>query len=162
MTAQSSSARKAEHVTPPVNGDFYQIADLLSPNERIVAQRVRDFMQAEVAPIIEDYWARDKFPFEIIPKIAGVGIGGIGYEGYGSGTPRNSGRLGRRGRAAPARSSVHPEDDAEARLAAHHGIADDHRLHFAHRPSAMAPVAKRSEIRAGASHPGFSCLGFII
>ena len=41
-------------------------------------------MEAEVAPIIEDYWARDKFPFEIIPKIAAVGIGGVGYEGYGA------------------------------------------------------------------------------
>ena len=41
-------------------------------------------MEAEVAPIIEDYWARDKFPFEIVPKIAAVGIGGVGYEGYGA------------------------------------------------------------------------------
>ena len=84
MNVQGSSARKAEHVAPPIDGDFYRIADLLDPKERIVAQRVREFMEAEVAPIIEDFWARDKFPFEIIPKIAGVGIGGIGYEGYGA------------------------------------------------------------------------------
>jgi glutaryl-CoA dehydrogenase len=84
MNVQGSSARKAEHVAPPIDGDFYRIADLLDPKERAVAQRVREFMEAEVAPIIEDYWARDKFPFEIIPKIAGVGIGGIGYEGYGA------------------------------------------------------------------------------
>jgi glutaryl-CoA dehydrogenase len=84
MTAKSSSARKAEYLAPPIDGDFYRIADLLDAKERVVAKRVRDFMEAEVAPIIEDYWARDKFPFEIIPKIAGVGIGGIGYEGYGA------------------------------------------------------------------------------
>jgi glutaryl-CoA dehydrogenase len=84
MNVQGSSAGKAEHVAPPIDGDFYRIADLLDPKERVVAQRVREFMEAEVAPIIEDYWARDKFPFEIIPKIAGVGIGGIGYEGYGA------------------------------------------------------------------------------
>ena len=84
MTVQGSSARKAQHAAPPVDGDFYRIADLLDAKERAVAQRVREFMEAEVAPIIEDYWARDKFPFEIIPKIAGVGIGGIGYEGYGA------------------------------------------------------------------------------
>jgi glutaryl-CoA dehydrogenase len=84
MNVQGSSARKAEHVAPPIDGDFYRIADLLDPKERVVAQRVREFMEAEIAPIIEDYWARDKFPFEIIPKIAGVGIGGIGYEGYGA------------------------------------------------------------------------------
>ena len=84
MNVQGSTARKAEYVAPPIDGDFYRIADLLDPKERVVAQRVREFMEAEVAPIIEDYWARDKFPFEIIPKIAGVGIGGIGYEGYGA------------------------------------------------------------------------------
>lgn len=84
MTVQDSSARKAEHLAPPIDGDFYRIADLLDAKERVVAQRVRDFMEAEVAPIIEDYWARDKFPFEIIPKIAAVGIGGVGYEGYGA------------------------------------------------------------------------------
>ena len=84
MTVQGSSARKAEHLAPPIDGDFYRIADLLDVKERVVAQRVRDFMEAEVAPIIEDYWARDKFPFEIIPKIAAVGIGGVGYEGYGA------------------------------------------------------------------------------
>jgi hypothetical protein len=27
-------------------------------------------MELEIAPIIDDYWARDKFPFEIIPKLA--------------------------------------------------------------------------------------------
>ena len=84
MTVQGSSARKAEYVAPPIDGDFYRIDDLLDAKERAVAQRVREFMEAEVAPIIEDFWARDKFPFEIIPKIAGVGIGGIGYEGYGA------------------------------------------------------------------------------
>ena len=84
MTVQGSSARKAEHLAPPIDGDFYRIADLLDATERVVAQRVRDFMEAEVAPIIEHYWARDKFPFEIIPKIAALGIGGVGYEGYGA------------------------------------------------------------------------------
>jgi glutaryl-CoA dehydrogenase len=84
MTVHGSSARKAEHIAPPIDGDFYRIADLLDANERVVAQRVRDFMEAEVAPIIEDYWARDKFPFEIVPKLAAIGIGGVGYEGYGA------------------------------------------------------------------------------
>jgi glutaryl-CoA dehydrogenase len=43
-------------------------------------------MEAEVAPIIEDYWARDQFPHEIIPKLAAldVNIAGVGYQGYGA------------------------------------------------------------------------------
>jgi glutaryl-CoA dehydrogenase len=32
-----------------------------------------------VAPVREDYWGRDEFPFDIIPKMAETGIGGIRY-----------------------------------------------------------------------------------
>jgi len=84
--AAASSARGKESVPPPINGDFYRIADLLDPKERAVAKRVREFMESEVAPIIEDYWGRDQFPHEIIPKLAAldVHIAGVGYRGYGS------------------------------------------------------------------------------
>jgi hypothetical protein len=36
-----------------VNGDFYRITDLLDQKERAVVKRVRDFMEAAVAPIID-------------------------------------------------------------------------------------------------------------
>jgi glutaryl-CoA dehydrogenase len=36
-------------------------------------------MESEVAPIIEDCWAKAKFPFEIVPKLRELDIGGIGY-----------------------------------------------------------------------------------
>jgi glutaryl-CoA dehydrogenase len=81
---QDIPARKSEFIPPAVDGDFYRIADLLDEKERAVAERVRSFMEREVAPIIEDFWARDRFPFEVIPKIAEIGIGGVGYEGYGA------------------------------------------------------------------------------
>ena len=82
----ASSAGGKEFVPPPINGDFYRIADLLEPKERAVAKRVREFMEIEVAPIIEDFWGRDQFPHEIIPKLAAldVHIAGVGYEGYGA------------------------------------------------------------------------------
>ena len=87
MTLTSAERTRAkEFVPPPINGDFYRIADLLDPHERKVVARVRSFMEAEVAPIIEDYWARDQFPHEIVPKLAmlDVHIAGVGYQGYGS------------------------------------------------------------------------------
>ena len=49
--------------------------------ERALLKRVRDFTEGVVAPVIEEYWARDEFPFEIIPKMAEIGIGGVGYRG---------------------------------------------------------------------------------
>ena len=84
MSEQPNPARKADYSPPPVNADFYRIADLLDEKERSVAKRVREFMEREVAPIIEDYWARDEFPFEIIPKLPALDIGGVGYRGYQS------------------------------------------------------------------------------
>ncbi len=81
---QAAQSRKPEYSPPPVNGDFYRLMDLLDPAEAAIAKRVRDFMESEVAPIIEDYWARDKFPFEIVPKLAALNIAGVGYRGFGS------------------------------------------------------------------------------
>src|SRR5262247_1024213 len=85
-TVPAARVREKEYSPPPVNGDFYKIADLLDPKERAVVKRVRDFMETEVAPIIEDYWARDQFPHEIIPKLRAldVNVAGVGYQGYGS------------------------------------------------------------------------------
>jgi glutaryl-CoA dehydrogenase len=84
VTAQVLKARTTEYLPPTVDGDFYKIANVLDEKERAILKRVRDFGDQEVAPIIEDYWARDKFPFEIVPKMAELGIAGVGYEDYGS------------------------------------------------------------------------------
>src|ERR1700746_504024 len=85
-TVPAARVREKEYSPPPVNADFYKIAGLLDPKERAVVKRVRDFMETEVAPIIEDYWGRDQFPHEIIPKLRAldVNIAGVGYRGYGA------------------------------------------------------------------------------
>src|SRR5579863_1293886 len=83
-TDQKKMAGRADYAPPPVDGDFYRIAAVLSDGERALLKRVREFTEGVVAPVIEDYWSRDAFPFEIIPKIAEVGIGGVGYLGYGA------------------------------------------------------------------------------
>jgi glutaryl-CoA dehydrogenase len=82
--ATAATARKSEYSPPPINGDYYYILDCLDAKERAVAQGLRDFAEKEVAPIITDYWARDEFPHEIIPKLPALNIGGVGYQGYGS------------------------------------------------------------------------------
>src|SRR5258707_5288306 len=84
--ADRAPAKARAYSRPPVHGYYYRITDLLDPEERTVVKRVRDFMEAEVAPVIEDYWARDQFPHEIIPKLAAldVNIAGVGYQGYGA------------------------------------------------------------------------------
>src|SRR3712207_7150738 len=37
----------------------------------------------EVIPVINDYWERAEFPFEMVPKIAGLKIAGGTIKGYG-------------------------------------------------------------------------------
>ncbi|MGJ1386399.1 acyl-CoA dehydrogenase family protein [Sphingobacterium spiritivorum] len=68
---------------PPINGDFYDIDTKLSPEDRALQLKVRSFMETEIKPIVNNYWLRDEFPFEIIPKFAALNIAGYTYEGYG-------------------------------------------------------------------------------
>jgi glutaryl-CoA dehydrogenase len=81
---QIALAEKPAYSPPPIDGDFYRIANVLDESGRALIKRVRAFTEGVVAPIVEEYWARDEFPFEIIPRMAEVGIAGVGYEGYGA------------------------------------------------------------------------------
>ena len=84
VTQQTEMTGKPDYAPPPVEGDFYRIAAVLNESGRALLKRVREFTEEVVAPVIEDYWSRDAFPFEIIPRMAEVGIGGVGYQGYGA------------------------------------------------------------------------------
>ena len=45
--------------------------------------KVRSFMEREVAPVIDGYWERAEFPFELLPKLASLGLAGGTIQGYG-------------------------------------------------------------------------------
>src|SRR5271154_5526773 len=68
---------------PAPNSDFYQLADTLNAEELALLKQVRAFMDTKVAPIINKYWIDDSFPFELLPAIKELDIGGLGMEGYG-------------------------------------------------------------------------------
>src|SRR6266542_2582359 len=68
---------------PAPNVDFYELSETLPAEEREVVKQVREFMQSKVAPIITKYWVDDAFPFELLPAIKELNIGGAGMEGYG-------------------------------------------------------------------------------
>ncbi|KAK8651155.1 hypothetical protein V6N13_140768 [Hibiscus sabdariffa] len=70
-------------VFPPSVSDFYQFDDLLSPEEQSLRKKVRAFMEKEVAPIMAEYWEKAEFPFEIVPKLAHLGIAGYTTKGPG-------------------------------------------------------------------------------
>jgi glutaryl-CoA dehydrogenase len=68
---------------PKPNGDFYQVTEVLNDSERAILQKVRTFMESKVAPIINQYWLEDSFPFDLVPGIRELQVSGAGYQGYG-------------------------------------------------------------------------------
>ncbi len=59
---------------PEVDGDFFAIAALLTPEQREVQLKVRGFMEREVEPMINEYWQRDEFPRQLIGKLKDLDI----------------------------------------------------------------------------------------
>ena len=64
-------------------GDFYDFEAFLPDADRDVLTRVDATLAEHVAPIINDYWTRAAFPFEVIPHLAALGIAGQPYSGHG-------------------------------------------------------------------------------
>jgi glutaryl-CoA dehydrogenase len=75
--------RSGQNRLPSATGDFYDIASLLDEVDGEIVGRVRAFAEKEVAPVINKYWMRAEFPFELIPKMASLGVAGLSYAGCG-------------------------------------------------------------------------------
>jgi glutaryl-CoA dehydrogenase len=67
----------------PADADFYALELLLDDQDRALLHRVRAFMETEVLPIINHYWTRARFPHQLLPGLAELGIAGLPYRGYG-------------------------------------------------------------------------------
>ncbi|HLI60463.1 MAG TPA: acyl-CoA dehydrogenase family protein [Solirubrobacteraceae bacterium] len=63
--------------------DVLLLDDTLSGSERALRDRVRAFAAERVLPVINDYWERAEFPFELIAPLAELGVVGGVIEGYG-------------------------------------------------------------------------------
>ena len=68
---------------PVIEGDFYQLSETLSNEEREMQLRVRVFMEEEIQPIVNEHWLAGTFPYDIIPRLATLNSCGITYKGYG-------------------------------------------------------------------------------
>ncbi|WP_343746757.1 acyl-CoA dehydrogenase family protein [Chitinophaga sp.] len=77
------TSRGSKKKLPPVDGDFYDISSRLNAEDRALQLKVRAFMEKEIQPIVNEYWLKAEFPFEIIPKFRELNICGVTYDGYG-------------------------------------------------------------------------------
>jgi glutaryl-CoA dehydrogenase len=62
--------------------DYLEIDSLFSEEELMVRQTVRDFVDDEVIPIIEEANREEKFPRHLIPKMAEMGLFGATIKEY--------------------------------------------------------------------------------
>jgi glutaryl-CoA dehydrogenase len=87
MTAESAvlTAKPAKQpkALPAPNSDFYEIYETLDAEELAKVKRLRTFLESKVAPVITKYWVDDAFPFDLLPAVKELGIGGAGMQGYG-------------------------------------------------------------------------------
>ncbi|MGY8952015.1 MAG: acyl-CoA dehydrogenase family protein [Flavobacteriales bacterium] len=53
--------------------DYYLIDELLTEEQKLIRQSAREWLKAEVSPIIEEYYERGEFPNQILPGLAATG-----------------------------------------------------------------------------------------
>lgn len=80
MTVNTSHA-----VESPQAMDFYAVHGLLDEDERVIRDAVARFVDDRVLPIIADAFEKERFPAELIPEIAEMGLLGCNIQGYGCG-----------------------------------------------------------------------------
>ena len=57
--------------------DYFNIGELFTEEEKLVQESVRDFVDSDVIPIIEEHYQAATFPKELIPKLGELGVFGI-------------------------------------------------------------------------------------
>lgn len=63
--------------------DFYNLNELLSEEERLARDTIRDFVSERVIPIIEKHNREGTFPIQLVPQLAELGVLGASLKGYG-------------------------------------------------------------------------------
>ena len=63
--------------------DFLDFDSLLSSEEKLARQSARQFTDNEILPIIEQHNREGKFPTQLVPKLAELGVFGATLQGYG-------------------------------------------------------------------------------
>src|SRR5213594_1478372 len=63
--------------------DYYGIDGLLSEDERMIRDTVRDWVESEFLPLVTDAHRQGTFPTHLIPKLGEMGVFGATLKGYG-------------------------------------------------------------------------------
>ena len=77
-----------------VSPDYYQVDELLTEEQKLIRDTVRNYVKKEISPIIEDYAQKAEFPQQIVKQLGDLGCfgptippeyggGGLDYISYG-------------------------------------------------------------------------------
>ena len=147
-TPQPGAAKTAAAAIDPL--DLYDVRGMLTEEERLVQDSVARLVDAEVLPLIRKAFEEHRFPQELVPQLAQLGLLGSSIHGYdcaglsavcyGLDLPGTRARRLRHPQLClRAVLAVHVPDlrlrlrGAEAPLPAAHGARRAHRLLRAHR-----------------------------
>jgi glutaryl-CoA dehydrogenase len=85
--AGRTQTSKADQTRPeprrPKPTDFLDIEALLSEEERMIRDSVRDWVRDRVLPGIQGWFERGEFPKEVATELGGLGLLGMHLSGYG-------------------------------------------------------------------------------
>ena len=68
--------------TAPDLADFYNVRSLLTEDERQIQDAVARFVDEKILPIVPQAFEDHRFPAELVPEIAAMGLLGCNIEGY--------------------------------------------------------------------------------
>jgi glutaryl-CoA dehydrogenase len=74
--ADPATASLVEDIGVARETDYFLMAEQLTEQEKEIFGRLRAFGEAEVLPVVNDYWERGAFPFELVPKLAALNVVG--------------------------------------------------------------------------------------
>ncbi len=57
--------------------DYYNIDSLLTEDERMIRDSVREFVHEKVLPVIEDNYQKGTFPMDLVPQMGELGLFGV-------------------------------------------------------------------------------------
>lgn len=83
MTDPTTTAL-AEDIALSLGTDYFLMREQLSDEEAALLDKVRAFGESEILPVVNDYWERGEFPFELVPKLRDLDIVGDTMRGYGT------------------------------------------------------------------------------
>lgn len=83
MSADPFAEGRRYDVGRSLSTDYFGLRDELSPEDLDLLLRARAFVDDEVLPVINDFWERAEFPYDLARRLGELGLVGGGIEGYG-------------------------------------------------------------------------------